>query len=81
MSTLVLLVQVLLFVAFVSSLVFFISFAVVKYRMERTAKQLECANVDPSGSTLTHGMVRRDNSRGVVSDSKPSLRWFTSLLR
>jgi hypothetical protein len=75
-----LMAQVLLFVVFISSAVFFVALAFTKHRMETNAKILEEQNLDASGAAISQGMIRREG-RGVIRDSQPSLAWYTRLLK
>lgn len=73
--------QVVLFVLFVSWLVFASCLLIAKVRMEICAKKFDSQNITPSGSSVTHGMIRRGgDERGVIGNSKPSLAWYTRLL-
>lgn len=73
--------QTILLVAFFSSIIFFVLLAKTKLNMEKNDRILSSQNIEPQGSNITHGMIRRPESRGVIGDSKPSLAWYVSLLK
>ena len=52
---------------------------IVKLRMAKNEKTYRHQLIAPSGASLSHGMVRRDNKRGVKPDSQPSLSWYSRL--
>lgn len=52
-----------------------------KYRMGKTERIHDANNHDARGAELCHGMIRRNEGRGVIRDSRPSLTWYARLLR
>lgn len=52
----------------------------IKYRMNSREKYLKENFIRPSGASITHGMVRDPNQRGVLEDSQESLTWYSRLL-
>ena len=52
-----------------------------KIRIERNKALLEAQLIEPSGSTITYGMVRpKPGERRVIGDHKPSSSWYSRLL-